>query len=117
MTIKIGTDCSGMEAPIEALKQLNKKFKHIFSSEIDKNFIETIQANCNPDIIFTDVTSINIKDVPNIDIYISGFPCQPFSYAGKRMGAIDNRFDIFWSCYDVIRFKNPKVFILENVRN
>jgi site-specific DNA-cytosine methylase len=45
MVLRVGTDCSGMEAPIQALKNLNIDFKHIFSSEIDASCIETIQAN------------------------------------------------------------------------
>ena len=62
MKIRIGTDCSGIEAPIQALIKLGISHKHIFSSDIDKYVIESIKANYKPDIIFGDITNRNIKD-------------------------------------------------------
>ena len=125
MTIRIGTDCSGIEAPIQALQQLNIPFKHSFASDIDKYCIQSIKANYKPEILFGDpdgpfpcgdITKRNINDVPNIDLYVCGFPCQPFSQAGKRKGLDDKRGNVFWSCIEVIEQKQPTYFILENVR-
>lgn len=124
--LRVGTDCSGIEAPIQALEQMKIPFKHVFSSEIDKYCIESIKANYNPEIIFGDkdgpcpegdITKRNINDVPNIDLYVCGFPCQPFSSAGKQKGLNDKRGYVFFSCLEVIRKKQPKYFILENVKN
>lgn len=114
--IRIGTDCSGIEAPIQALLKLKIPFQHEFSSEIDKYCIESIKANYNPKIIFSDITKRDIKDVPNIDLYVAGFPCQPFSIAGKKEGFNDRRGNIFFNCIDLIKNKNPKYFVLENVK-
>ena len=118
--IKIGTDCSGIEAPIEALKKIcdtyDCSFTHIFSSEIDKYALQYIRDNHNPNIIFGDMTKRNINDVPDIDLYISGFPCQPFSRANKFKTSVDPRLNLFDSCLKVIRNKKPKIFILENVK-
>lgn len=116
MKIRIGTDCSGIEAPIQALIQLGISHKHIFSSDIDKYVIESIKANYKPDIIFGDITNRNIKEVPDIDIYVCGFPCQSFSLAGQRKGFDDERGNIFFSCLEIIFKKEPKIFILENVK-
>lgn len=114
--IRVGTDCSGIEAPIQALQQLGIPFRHIFSCEIDKFAVESIKANYYPEIIFEDMTKRKVKDIPNIDLYICGFPCQSFSLAGKREGTDDPRGTIFWQCLKVIKSKLPKVFILENVK-
>jgi DNA (cytosine-5)-methyltransferase 1 len=114
--LRIGTDCSGMEAPIVALQQLRIPFSHEFSSEIDTHCIATIQANFTPKIIFGDMKTRDIRDVPDIDLYVCGFPCQPFSMAGKRQGERDPRGTIFYECLRVIRHKKPMVFVLENVR-
>jgi len=123
--LRVGTDCSGIEAPIQALRQLKIPFKHIFSSDIDKYCIQSIKANYEPEIIFGDkegpfpegdITKRNIEDVPNIDLYVCGFPCQPFSQAGQRKGFKDKRGNVFWSCLEVIEIKQPKYFILENVK-
>jgi DNA (cytosine-5)-methyltransferase 1 len=123
--LRVGTDCSGIEAPIQALIQLKIPFEHVFSSEIDKYCIQSIKANYKPKIIFGDkdglfpegdITKRDIKDVPDIDLYVCGFPCQPFSQAGERKGFKDKRGNVFWSCLEVIEKKQPKYFILENVR-
>ena len=119
-SLRIGTDCSGIEAPIEALKKIcinyNFKYKHIFSSEIDKYAIKYIKANHNPEILYEDMKERDVKTIPDIDIYISGFPCQPFSRANKFKTKIDPRLNLFECCVDVIKNKNPIIFILENVK-
>ena len=123
--LRIGTDCSGIEAPIQALIQMDIPFRHVFSSDIDKYCIKSIKANYEPEIIFGDkdglfpdgdITKRNIEDVPDIDLYVCGFPCQPFSIAGERKGFIDKRGNVFFSCLEVIEKKQPKYFILENVK-
>jgi DNA (cytosine-5)-methyltransferase 1 len=123
--IRVGTDCSGIEAPIQALKQLKIPFKHVFSSDIDKYCIQSIKANYKQEILFGDpdgsypngdITKRNINDVPDIDLYVCGFPCQPFSLAGSRKGLKDKRGNVFFSCIKVIKEKTPSVFILENVK-
>ena len=113
--IRIATDCSGIEAPLVSLKNLAIPFTHIFSSEIDKYAIQSINANFEPGVIYDDMTTRDNSELPDIDLYIAGFPCQPFSHAGQRKGMKDDRGNIFWSCLDVIKAKRPKYFILENV--
>jgi DNA (cytosine-5)-methyltransferase 1 len=114
--LRIGTDCSGIEAPIQALQQLNISFEHSFSSEIDKYCIESIKANYKPNIIYDNIIDRNVEEIPDIDLYVCGFPCQSFSIAGKRKGFEDKRGLIFWNCMDVIKQKQPNYFILENVK-
>jgi len=112
----VGTDCSGIEAPIQALRQLQVPHHHAFSSDIDPYVIQSIKANYDPLVIYDDITNRDIRDVPDIDIYVAGFPCQPFSTAGNREGFKDKRGNVFWSCLEVIITKQPKYFILENVK-
>ena len=124
--MKIGTDCSGIDAPIQALTQMGISFEHVFSSDIDKYCVDSIKSNYNTKLIFGDknglfpdgdITKRDIDSVPDIDMYVCGFPCQPFSQAGGRKGFEDSRGNVFWSCMEVIKFKQPKYFILENVKN
>jgi DNA (cytosine-5)-methyltransferase 1 len=91
-------------------------FFHEFSSEIDRHCIATIQSNFSPNIIFGDVKERKLADIPDIDLYVCGFPCQSFSIAGKREGFQDPRGTVFWECLRVIRAKKPIIFILENVK-
>lgn len=114
MIWRVGTDCSGIEAPIQALKQLKIDIEHIFSSDIDKYARKSIIANYEPKILYEDM--LVDRKLDDIDLYICGFPCQPFSHAGHRKGTDDKRGKIFWECLKVINEKKPKIFILENVR-
>ena len=123
--LRIGTDCSGIEAPIQALRQLGIPHRHVWSSDIDKFCIQSIKANYDPERLYGDlngpypdgdITKRDHSTLPDIDLYVCGFPCQPFSIAGDRKGFEDKRGNVFWSCLDVIKVKQPKYFILENVK-
>jgi len=116
-TLKVGTDCSGIEAPIMALQQLKIKHKHLFSSEIDENCRKVIRLNYCPSIIYDDITTRDHNQLPSLDMYVAGFPCQSFS--GLRhdaQGFNDPRGTIFFECLETIRYTQPKCFLLENVR-
>lgn len=114
--IKVGTDCSGMESPIIALENLGISYLHEFSSEIDPYCRKTIKANFNPTTLYEDIFDRDHSTLPDVDLYITGFPCQPFSTAGKGKGFDDARGNIFSECVDVIKTKKPTYFILENVK-
>jgi DNA (cytosine-5)-methyltransferase 1 len=114
--LRVGTDCSGIEAPIQALERLGISYHHCFSSDIDEHCRSSIIANYSPDILFEDMTKRDTDDLPDIDLYVAGFPCQAFSTAGKRKGVLDSRGQLFWECHRVIDHCRPDVFILENVK-
>lgn len=117
--LKVATDCSGIEAPITALKNLKVKFEHVWSSEIDKNCEKNIMANCKPKLFFSDMTKRNVNTLPNIDLYVCGFPCQPFSSLRainlQKDRASDKRKSMVKYCYEIIEVKKPLCYILENV--
>lgn len=120
---RVGTDCSGIEAPLEALHQLIceggfpfEKVDHLFSSEIDKYCKDNIKANYSPRQIYGNMIDRDNNNAPEVDLYVCGFPCQPFSIAGKRGGMEDPRGTVIYSCIDYIKKKKPKFFLLENVK-
>jgi DNA (cytosine-5)-methyltransferase 1 len=114
--LRVGTDCSGIEAPIQALMKAGIPFHHCFSSDIDEYCRKSIKANYHPDVIYEDMCKRDVEKLPEIDLYVAGFPCQAFSAAGKRRGVEDHRGRLFWECYKVIDKRRPSVFILENVK-
>jgi len=113
-TLRVGTDCSGIEAPIQALKRLKVDFTHEWACEIDPYAKRSLLANYEPKLFFDDITKK--RRLPDIDLYVCGFPCQAFSYAGKCLGMKDARGTIFYECLKVIKKKRPKYFVLENVK-
>lgn len=118
-SIYIGTDCSGIEAPLYTLNMLNISFIHLFSSENDNKCLEYIKNNYKPKYLYKSIFEKNYSLLKkfDLDIYICGFPCQSFSIAGKKLGLNDERGNIFYECLKTIKLLKPKVFILENVKN
>ena len=115
-SIKVGTDCSGIEAPIIPLNNMGIQINHVFCSDADEQVIETIKANHNPKQIYSDVHDRDLAQVPEVDVYVAGFPCQPFSTMGRRAGMNDQQGTVFFSILDYIAQKLPKVVILESVK-
>jgi len=55
--------------------------------------------------------------VPQHDVLVGGFPCQPFSKSGKQLGMEETRGTLFWNIAQIIKIRKPKLVVLENVRN
>lgn len=88
--------------------------KCVFSSDIDKAARDTYKENFGEEPS-GDITKIDAKDIPDFDVVCAGFPCQPFSLAGKRRGFEDTRGTLFFDVLRIIKEKRPKAFFLENV--
>ena len=92
--------------------------KCVFASEIDAHARKTYVHNfdINEKDFNHDITKMNIKKIPEFDVLCAGFPCQPFSQAGKKKGFDDHRGNLFFNIADIINKKKPNAFFLENVR-
>jgi len=88
----------------------------VFSSEIDPHAQEMYTLNYN-DELFSDITKVNEKEIPNHDVLLAGFPCQPFSIAGEKKGFNDTRGTLFFDIERILKEKRPKAIVLENVKH
>lgn len=91
--------------------------KCVYSCEIDQHACSMYEANFgeNP---YGDIRQIHLEALPDFDILCAGFPCQPFSAAGKKEGFLDEtRGTLFFDIARILKEKKPKVFLLENVKN
>lgn len=97
----------------------NASFKNIecvFTSEWDKYSKITYEKNYPNEEVFGDITKIDEKLIPNHDILLAGFPCQAFSQAGLGKGFSDTRGTLFFDIERILIKKQPKAFLLENVK-
>lgn len=104
----------GMRIPFDALGG-----ECVLTSELDEHARQVYEANFGSDhIMNTDVTKYDdcAETVPDHDLILAGFPCQPFSHAGKKLGFEDTRGTLFHSIAKIAQAKQPKVMLLENVR-
>ena len=101
---------------------VNQGFYVVWANDFDKYAVETYRANYNNEIVLGDINSIDLNNIPNFDVLIGGFPCQPFSMMGEKKGFNDARGTLFFRIVEIIQHRilnghRPRAIVLENVRN
>lgn len=89
--------------------------KGVFASEWDELAAVTYEANFG-EKPHGDITKVKPADIPDHDILLAGFPCQPFSIIGERKGFSDTRGTLFFNVEEILREKRPPAALLENVK-
>lgn len=108
--VSLFSGCGGFDLGLK-----ESGFNIIWANDFDKTAVEIYRHNIG-DIIQGDIKEIDEKQIPNADVIVAGFPCQPFSSAGNRLGVNDERGNLYLECLRIINAKKPKVVIFENVR-
>ena len=117
ISIELFAGAGGMALGFE-----NQNYHPLFLVENNKDAIKTLKRNRNKwNVIDKDIKQISNEEILNlskdikIDIITAGFPCQPFSYAGKKLGFEDDRGDLFWEFLRFVDLIKPNAFLIENV--
>jgi len=106
----------GFHYAMKIASKANKdNVKCVFSSEIDPFCQISYETNFGfkPS---GDITKIDAKNIPDHDILLAGFPCQPFSIIGDMKGFNDTRGTLFFDIARILFEKRPQAFVLENVK-
>lgn len=108
----IGATRIGFE---QACKVRGWKCSTVFTSEIKESARKVLADNFPGECIAGDITRIGSDEIPDFDVLLAGFPCQPFSDSGTRNGFLDTRGTLFFEIERILHDKRPVGFILENV--
>ncbi len=126
--------CGGLDLGFSGgFSFLGKEFKRlnttiVFANDFDADACKCYNANPllvkdGEECLLDDIRNIDASNIPDFDILLAGFPCQPFSNAGNRKGVNDDngRGTLFEECERIIRAKidsnkRPQAFLFENVR-
>ena len=114
----LGTDCSGADAPVWALRSLwpGRRFVHAFACDNWKAAENMVKANSACDAFYPDMLARSPERVPHHNLYVCGFPCQPFStlhHNSKLFG--EKKAKPFAAMLRLMQTKRPQVAVLENV--
>lgn len=112
-SIKVFSTFSGVDGSCQAL---DKKYQIIGFSEIDKYCIDVLNYHYPNVKNYGDITKINTELLENFDLMFASAPCQSYSHAGKRLGLEDVRGTLFYDVARILKDKQPKYFIFENVK-
>ena len=108
--ISLFSGCGGMDLGFK-----KAGFNIVYANDFDSDAQAVYSMNIG-DIDRRDILSVSENEIPDGDILTAGFPCQPFSNAGKRKGVHDSRGMLYKECLRIIERKMPKVIVFENVK-
>lgn len=95
---------------------LNAGFNIIWANDFDKYAVQSYRANIGDHIQEGDINDY-LGQIPEHDVLLAGFPCQPFSMMGEQRGFEDHRGTLFFSIETILRRHQTKIIVLENVKN
>lgn len=114
--IKVFEAFAGYGGASFGFKKAGISYEVVGYSEFDRFASEIFELN-HPNIKnYGDITQIQAEDLPDFDMFTAGFPCQPFSTAGKGLGEQDIRGTLFYDIIRICKEKKPKFLLLENVK-
>lgn len=109
---------AGTGAFSQAFKASNHNIHCVFANDYSVASKAMYEANHpNTEFRLEDLNQIDVQEIPPHDVLCGGFPCQPFSIAGKRQGFDDKRSNVFWKIIEILKHHKPKLVLLENVKN
>lgn len=112
----LGTDCSGADAPVFALKAMGWPFIHAWSCDNAVGPQTFIKNNCSPGTLFTNLFEREVGSLPPHSVYCAGFPCKAFSLLNSKSRLLaEASARPFWGVLATIREACPPLVILENV--
>jgi len=117
-SVRIGTDCSGAEAPIWALRLMHVPFTHVFSCDIQSKVRDFIRATSPPSgPIFVDMLKRDKSELPAFNVYVCGFPCNPYSMLRRHATKLlqEQAAKPYRKMLTVLNDRKPALAILENV--
>lgn len=88
----------------------------IWANDLYGDAVETYRHNIGNHIVCEDISNVDVEDIPDCDIVIGGFPCQGFSVANTKRYEKDERNALYKQLVRVIKARNPKFFLAENVK-
>ena len=94
----------------------NAGFDVVWANDNDEDAVDTYRLNFGNHCILGDVEKLNLRDIPEIDGIIGGFPCQGFSIANMQRNVDDSRNALYKSFVKAVKTKQPKFFLAENVK-
>jgi DNA (cytosine-5)-methyltransferase 1 len=89
----------------------------VFANDMMESSKKMYDENFRHKLTLQDLNTVKVEDIPAHDILTGGFPCQPFSIAGKQEGFEDERSNVFWKILAIIDHHTPRCVVLENVKN
>ncbi len=108
--VSLFSGCGGLDLGFEQVG-----FHRIWANDFDKDAQAVFRLNLGA-IDGRDIRDVPAEEIPECDVVLAGFPCQPFSNAGNRKGVHDSRGMLYKECLRIVEAKRPKVFVLENVK-
>lgn len=121
--LSLFSGCGGMDLGfLGGFEVINKKYRKlpyeiVFANEISKHAAKTYLTNFHHTPEIKDINDVELETLPQADVILGGFPCQPFSNSGKREGFQDEkgRGNLYLQMKKVIDHIKPKMFVAENV--
>ena len=118
--IKVFEAFSGYGSQSMALRNIGVDYEVVAISEVDKYAVKAYEAIHGKVNNLGDISKIDIKDIPEHDLFTYSFPCQDISTSGKGRGFAKNsgtRSGLLWECEKIIEHCKPKYLLMENVKN
>ena len=120
--VSLFSGCGGADQGIIGDFIFNKKkyerlpFELVYATDIDQKALNSHMKNFKcENVVCKDICETKSDEIPNCDIVVGGFPCQSFSTVNPTKDPFDDRANLYKQMVRVVRDKQPKVFIAENV--